>query len=150
MPGSGHGRDREAAAGPRTAARPAILTVDDEESIRKLLDTVLAPQYDHVAVASAEEAFEALDAQPFQLVITDLKLPGADGFYVCRGVKQRFPGTPVLMMTGMYGAQFASQALKEGVFSFPTKPIELARLLAVVQAALRHEAVAAGRHRGRA
>jgi DNA-binding NtrC family response regulator len=127
--------------------RAPILAIDDEESIRNLLVNFLSPTYECVAVETAEEAFEAMKKKAFRLVITDLKLPGASGFDVARHVKTRYPDTPVVMMTGMHGAQYARQALDEGVYSFLTKPIDMPRLIGLIQSALRHELLAASRRR---
>jgi DNA-binding NtrC family response regulator len=124
-----------------------ILAVDDEEPIRGLLKYYLGPKYDLVTTSSAEEAMEALSSRSFQLVITDIGLPGQTGFDLCESVKQRHPETVIMMITGLFDAQYAKRAIDAGVFSFLTKPIDFKRLMTVVEDALKHQAVLAARRK---
>lgn len=134
---------------PSTSSR-GILAVDDEEPIRGLLKYYLGPKYDLVTTSSAEEAMEALQARSFQLVITDIGLPGQTGFDLCETVKQGHPDTVIMMITGLFDAQYAKRAIDAGVFSFLTKPIDFKRLLTVVEDALKHQALLAARRAKRA
>ena len=127
-----------------------ILAVDDEEPIRGLLKYYLGPKYDLVTTSSAEEALEALQGRSFQLVITDIGLPGQTGFDLCESVKQKHPDTVIMMITGLFDAQYAKRAIDAGVFSFLTKPIDFKRLMTVVEDALKHQAVVAARRSKRA
>jgi DNA-binding NtrC family response regulator len=123
----------------------AILAVDDEEPIRGLLKYYLASKYQLVVAASAEEAIEVLGTRSFQLVITDIGLPGQSGFDLCEVVKQGHPDTVIMMITGLFDAQYAKRAIDAGVFSFLTKPIDFKRLMTVVEDALKHQGVLAAR-----
>jgi DNA-binding NtrC family response regulator len=134
---------------PSTSQR-GILAVDDEEPIRGLLKYYLGPKYDLVTTSSAEEAMEALQTRSFQLVITDIGLPGQTGFDLCETVKQNHPDTVIMMITGLFDAQYAKRAIDAGVFSFLTKPIDFKRLLTVVEDALKHQALLAARRAKRA
>jgi CheY-like chemotaxis protein len=83
-----------------------ILVVDDEKSIRRVLATVLEHGGYHVLQASdAQTALEAFGSAPsgVQLVLTDLSMPGTDGFALIRSLKSSAPGVPILAMTGMVG-----------------------------------------------
>jgi DNA-binding NtrC family response regulator len=133
-----------------STSQQAILAVDDEEPIRGLLKYYLAPKYDLVTTASAEEALEALSTRSFHLVITDIGLPGQTGFDLCEAVKQGHPDTVIMMITGLFDAQYAKRAIDAGVFSFLTKPIDFKRLMSVVEDALKHQAVVASRRSKRA
>ena len=124
-----------------------ILAVDDEEPIRGLLKYYLGPKYDLVTTSSAEEALEALSSRSFHLVITDIGLPGQTGFDLCESVKQNHPDTVIMMITGLFDAQYAKRAIDAGVFSFLTKPIDFKRLMTVVEDALKHQAVVAARRK---
>ena len=119
-----------------------VLVVDDDQQLLGLFRHYVAP-YACAFAASAEEAVELLRAQPFQLVLTDMKLPGASGFEVCRFAREHCPDAVLLMMTGMDGGQHATKALQAGVFHFVTKPIDFPRLLLLVEDAVRHQALAA-------
>ena len=129
---------------PSTSSQ-SILAVDDEEPIRGLLKYYLATKYQLVVAASAEEALEILGTRSFQLVITDIGLPGQSGFDLCEAVKQGHPDTVIMMITGLFDAQYAKRAIDAGVFSFLTKPIDFKRLMTVVEDALKHQAVVAAR-----
>ena len=133
-----------------SASTPGILAVDDEEPIRGLLKYYLASKYDLVTAASAEEAIEVLHGRSFHLLITDIGLPGQTGFDLCEAVKAKHPDTVIMMITGLFDAQYAKRAIDAGVFSFLTKPIDFKRLMTVVEDALKHQAVVAARRSKRA
>lgn len=135
---------------PSSNGSVGILAVDDEEPIRGLLKYYLGPKYELVTTASAEEALEALSSRSFNLVITDIGLPGQTGFDLCESVKQQHPDTVIMMITGLFDAQYAKRAIDAGVFSFLTKPIDFKRLMTVVEDALKHQAVLAARRSKRA
>jgi DNA-binding NtrC family response regulator len=91
-----------------------------------------------VTVESAENAFRLLERERFDVVLTDVKLPGASGFDVCDYVRARCPDTVLMMMTGMQGPVYARKAIEAGVFSFVTKPIEFGQLLTLIDSAFQH------------
>ena len=77
-----------------------ILVVDDELSMREVLEITLRQEgYDVTLADGGEAALRALDAAAFDLVVTDLRMRGVDGLAVLRAVKERAPGTAVLMLT---------------------------------------------------
>jgi two-component system response regulator HydG len=120
-----------------------VLIIDDEEGILRVIYDNLSPSFRCAKALSAEEAFQLLKAQPYQVVLTDLKLPGASGFDVCNHVREHYPETVLLMMTGMDGGRYASQALSAGVFHLVTKPIDFAQLHLLVKDAVRHQELSA-------
>jgi DNA-binding NtrC family response regulator len=124
-----------------------ILAVDDEEPIRGLLRYYLSSSYELVTAASAEEALDLLQTRSFPVVITDIGLPGKSGFDLCQSVQKAHPDTVVMMITGLFDAQYAKRAIDAGVFSFLTKPIDFKRLMTLIEDAFRHHAARAKRGR---
>ncbi len=120
--------------------RSRILVVDDEPSIRKVLQAHLARDGHAVETATdGAEAIGRLEAEPFDLVITDLKMPGVGGLEVLAHVRQNQPGLPLIVITAHGTVDSAVEALKLGAFDYITKPFDLAELRAAVDKALRAE-----------
>jgi len=104
----------------------AILLVDDEPLMRlSMVDALEAVGYDVHAVASGTEGIEVLRQKPFDLVITDLRLPGADGLTVLRATKDKSPETEVVMITAHGSVESAVGAMKLGAFDYITKPFQM-------------------------
>ncbi len=83
-----------------------------------------------------------LQNRTFHLLITDIGLPGAmDGFDLCERVQRHHPDTVMMMITGLFDAQYAKRAIDAGAFSFLNKPIDFRRLMPLIEDALRHQAV---------
>ena len=101
-----------------------ILVVDDEKIKRVTLADDLATQgHDVVAASDGEEALEYLQNGPFDVVVTDLKMPKLDGIELLRRIKQGpWPGLEVIMMTAYGSIPVAVEAVKLGAFDFLTKP----------------------------
>jgi len=120
-----------------TATPERILVIDDEEYMLALFDTILGKEgYTVVGVASGEEALQRLKTDEFDLVISDLVLPGIDGLAMFEQVKALQAQLPYILMTGYATVESAVAAMKEGVNDYLTKPIELEELKVVVQKAL--------------
>lgn len=137
---------------------PKILIVEDQASMQQLLEDFLGPAgFEIRCCNSATEACELLgidsssitsdnfdfgtaseesntlgsaEIPEFDLVLTDVKMPGMDGLEFCRRVKQRFAHLPVIVMTAYGSLETAVEALRAGAFDFVTKPVELALLKA--------------------
>ena len=106
-----------------------ILIIDDEPKMCKVLRFALEPDGYQVSTAgSAEEGLEKFGQDSFDLVITDLKMPGKDGLYVLGEVKKRNPQTEVIMMTAYATAQNAVEAMKKGAYDYIIKPFEMDEL----------------------
>jgi DNA-binding NtrC family response regulator len=101
-----------------------ILVVDDEKIKRVTLADDLAGQgHDVVAAADGAEALRVLEEERFDLVVTDLKMPGIDGLELLKRVKQSSPpGVEVIMMTAYGSIPVAVEAMKLGAYDFVTKP----------------------------
>ena len=116
---------------------PSVLIVDDEKHTREGLQQALSDNYDVSIAASADEAFNLLDAQPFDVVLTDLRMPGKSGLKVidkALGLPQR---PAVLMMTAYGNIDTAVEAMKRGAIDFLTKPVNIERLEVLIQRALK-------------
>lgn len=125
----------------------SILIVDDEEPIRRLLKMCLDPHYSCVTAGTAEEATLLLEPHRFNLVVTDIRMPGASGLELCQLVQQMSPETVVIMVSGMTDIQFAVQSMREGAFDYVTKPFDLDQVLIVVERALRYQALVEAKQR---
>jgi DNA-binding NtrC family response regulator len=104
--------------------RARVLVVDDKENILKLFARILDDGYQVTTASDGDRAISLVASQPFDLVITDLKMPGADGFEVLRAVKARAPGTEVIMMTAYATVQDAVEAMKQGAYDYLQKPFD--------------------------
>jgi len=114
-----------------------ILIVDDEKNILRVVSTTLKnEQYDVTTAQSAEEAIERFGRNGFDLVITDLKLPGQGGLDLLSFVKSQEPDMPVIMITAFGTIENAVDAMKRGAFNYLTKPVNPDELLTVVREAV--------------
>lgn len=129
-----------------TSALPRILIVDDEREITEILADLLNDHYDCLKAGSAEQALDCLRTSEFQLVISDITMPGMSGLEMIPHVKQLSPDTVVVMISGMQTVESAIGALRLGAFDYLMKPFDLRQVEAVVKRALEyHELVVAKR-----
>ena len=117
-----------------------ILIVDDEETIRKLLAHHLEASYDCVTASSVEEAMKLLTVSAFNLVMTDIKLPGASGIELCNFINASYPETVVVIVSGFTDDQMLNETNCRGVFDLIAKPFNLSHVSNVVERALQHQA----------
>lgn len=118
--------------------RQRALIVDDEPDIRELLEITLGRmKLDTRSARNIKEARELLAAEPFDLCLTDMRLPDGTGLDLVQHIQQRHPQVPVAMITAYGSLDTAVNALKAGAFDFLTKPVDLGRLRELVAAALR-------------
>lgn len=114
-----------------------ILLIDDEAIALANLTHVLQREgHDVVACKNGEDALAELAQGRFDLVLTDLKMPGLDGMDVLRRVRVDTPDTPVIMITGHATLDSAVEAMKAGAYHYLAKPFRLAEAREVVRAAL--------------
>jgi two-component system cell cycle response regulator DivK len=120
--------------------RASILVVEDNPDNMKLFAWTLEDGgYDYEGVASGEEALEALERQPFDLVLMDISLPGIDGKETTRRIKTqaRFAHLPVIAVTAHAIKGEAEAILASGVTALVTKPIDEEELLRTIRASIR-------------
>lgn len=116
---------------------PSVLIVDDEKHTREGLQQALSDTYDVTVAANADEAFNLMDAQPFDVILTDLRMPGKSGLKVIDKALA-LPNRPaVLMMTAYGNIETAVEAMKRGAVDFLTKPVNIERLEVLMQRALK-------------
>ncbi|MDE3156938.1 MAG: response regulator [Acidobacteriota bacterium] len=126
-----------AAPRPSTLARPRVLVVDDEASIRDLLAKTLAlAEYDVDVVPDGRSALERMRLYPYDLLIIDLKMPGMDGLSVIREAKRYKADLPVIIITGYSTEASAIEAVNLGVAGYLTKPFRVPQVLAAAAKAL--------------
>lgn len=114
-----------------------ILVVDDERSMREFLEIFLLKRGHDVTVAeSAEVAFDRLAKSEFDLVITDLRMPGKGGMDVLREAKRLWPDTQVMVMTAYSTTETAIEAMREGAYDYLGKPFKINEVGVVIDKAL--------------
>ncbi len=116
--------------------KPRIMIVDDERGMRELLETDLrlrdfAPR----GFASAAEAYDVFSREDFDVVLTDLRMPGMDGLEFCRRLVASRPDMPVIVMTAFGNLEAAIAAIRAGAYDFVTKPIEMELLELILRRA---------------
>ncbi len=113
--------------------RSSILVVDDEEIMRGFLRDVLVGEDYQVDVApTGEEAVDKVSRKRYDLVITDIKMPGIDGMGVLEQVKEFNPTTEVVVMTGYASLESAVESMKMGAADYITKPFNIDQIRIVV------------------
>src|SRR5271167_3702043 len=116
-----------------------LLIVDDERSMRESCGEVVhALGFNTQAADSPEHAYHALDTNPVDVVLLDLRLPGTGGLEVLREIKRRRPETLVIVMTGFATVQSAVQAMKLGAYDYITKPFNFDELRLVLERVTSH------------
>ncbi len=120
------------------STRQRALIVDDEPDIRELLEITLGRmKLDTRSARNVKEAREWLAREPFDLCLTDMRLPDGTGLDLVQHIQQRHAEVPVAMITAYGSLDTAINALKAGAFDFLTKPVDLGRLRELVATALR-------------
>jgi putative two-component system response regulator len=118
-------------------ARPRVLCVDDESVILQILRRLLEVQgFEPVTCGDPLLALTVFDEGSFDVVITDIHMPGMDGLAMMRSLRERQPELPVVVVTGHGTVDTAIQALREGATGMLVKPFTGAELLAEVRRAL--------------
>ncbi len=111
-----------------------ILVIDDEAIVRVSCERTLVPEgYEVTVVSSGHEGITAMEQEPFNLVLLDLKMPDMDGIEVLNKIKTSWPETKVVMVTGYSTVDTAVQALRLGAYNFIEKPFTPDTLLTAVK-----------------
>ena len=117
--------------------KPRLLILDDEQRMVDILAMVLRGEgYEVLAFVRADAALEALRSEPFDLLLTDLKMPGADGLTVLRQAKAIDLELPVILITAHATVATAIEAMRDGAFDYVEKPFDNDELKALVHRAL--------------
>ena len=108
--------------------KPNLLIVDDEEHTREGLELALEDKYEVFLASSAEESFNALEAEKFEVVLTDLRMSGDTGMKVIDFAVSHSSNPICIMMTAYGEVEVAVEAMKRGAFDFLSKPVNLEKL----------------------
>ncbi|MGE3402398.1 MAG: sigma-54-dependent transcriptional regulator [Vicinamibacterales bacterium] len=127
-----------------SSTRPHLLFVDDESALRSLMAERLNERGFEVAEAeSGEKALTLLDQFAFDIVITDLRMPGVDGAQVIAAARERYPGIIAIVITGYGTVKDAVDAIKKGASDFVAKPFQFDELMHVLHKALEQKRLSA-------
>ncbi len=114
------------------------LIVDDEADIRALLEITLSRMgLETVTAGNLRDAVRALESGPFQLCLTDMRLPDGLGIELVQRIQRDYPDLPVAVITAYGNAEDAVTSLKSGAFDFVTKPVSIDTLRRLVKSALK-------------
>ena len=115
-----------------------ILVAGEDEGMRTTLAANLEDQgHQVIACETGIEAIDYLRNNPLEIVITDLRLPDADGFEILEVVKEVNPDAALVLITGCGTLETAVKALNEGAFAYVTKPVSMGEVHGIVRSALR-------------
>jgi len=114
-----------------------ILVIDDEEIVRISCSRALTPEgFDLKLARNGADGLRMLAEEEFDLVLTDLKMPDMDGIEILRRVKEGWPQTEVVIITGYQTVDTAVRSIKLGAFDYVEKPFTPDKILSVVEAAV--------------
>ena len=116
----------------------AILIVDDDDSVRDVLYDLFSEEHLCHVAATAEQALAFIDEQPYDVVITDISMPGLSGLELLGHLRQTRPGTPVIVVSGIGDRTHAEGLTRLGAFDFILKPFRLEDIEKSVGRALEH------------
>lgn len=116
---------------------PTLLIVDDEKNTRDGLRNALSDAFEVYVAADVDGALQTIESMPADVILTDLKLGGADGMSLIQSVMKR-PNPPICIMMTAYGSvDTAVEAMKYGAYDFVTKPVNIDRLEILIKRAIR-------------
>ncbi len=119
------------------AAKPRILIADDEPlTLELIVERLQAEGYEVEVVSSGEEAIEAAKASNFNVVLTDLSMPGVSGMEVLAHISQNHPDTLVIVLTGFGTIETAVEAMKRGAYDYLSKPANLDEIIITLKRAI--------------
>ena len=120
----------------RKEKRPSILLADDERGTREVLAKFLRMQYDVTLAEDGGIALNLLERNNYDLVLTDIRMPGADGLAVLHKTLEKDPAPPCILFTAYGSIETAVDAMRKGAFDFVTKPVNFDQLEIVIARAL--------------
>lgn len=104
---------------------PKVLVVDDDDAIRDTLYELLSEEYACQTAETAEKAFARLEAETYDVVLTDISMPGLSGLELLGHIRQKFANTPVIIISGIGDQEHAQGLIRLGAFDFILKPFSL-------------------------
>ena len=123
-----------------TDTAPRILVLDDETAqCRILVESLHEWGFDSIPAQTAHHALDLLDSAPFDMVVSDVKMPGMDGLEFVRRIRHAYPTLPALLITAFPDIRQAVDAVKDGALDYLVKPIDLDELRDLVKNAIGRE-----------
>ena len=120
--------------------RRNVLVVDDDEGVRlSYLRSLEGARCDVEAVPDGDEALRAMERNAFDLVMLDLRMPGTDGMTVLRTIKERWPESEVVVITGYPSIESAKEAIRLGANDYFAKPVGPDEIIKAASTALQHK-----------
>lgn len=117
-----------------------VLIVDDDETVRlAYLRSLRGAWCDVEAVADGSAALRAMERQPYDLVVLDLRMPGIDGMSVLKTIKEKWPESEVVVITGYPCVETAKEAVKLGAHDYLAKPVGPDDVIRAASAAMREK-----------
>ena len=113
-----------------------LLIVDDDAAIRGMLYDLFSDRYECHTASMADEAFQYLEVEDYDAIITDIAMPGISGVELLKRVQLRDENTPVILISGKGSEQDSKTLLALGAFAYVTKPFDLAEIEQVVERAV--------------
>lgn len=114
--------------------KDAILVVDDETPLLEMYQSALSPHFEVVTASTVKEAEFALHKRPFRVVVADHLMPGGNGLSFLVHVREEYPETARILVTGYMKPEMLLRAVNEAaVFRYLVKPVELKELISVVK-----------------
>ena len=105
-------------------AKSNVLVVDDDEVVRlSHLRSLKSVSCDAEAVEGGEDALRMMERHPFDVVLLDLRMPGMDGMAVLRTIKEKWPASEVVVITGYPTIETAKEAVRLGAYDYLAKPV---------------------------
>ena len=120
----------------RKEKRPSILLADDERGTREVLAKFLRMQYDVTLAEDGVIALNLLERNNYDLVLSDIRMPGADGLAILQKTLEKDPAPPCILFTAYGSIETAVDAMRKGAFDFVTKPVPLVEYCFPLQHAL--------------
>lgn len=131
--------------------RASILVVDDEEVVRRSYSAILAgSRCDAQTAGDGDEAMKAMEQHPYDVVLLDLRMPGADGMTVLKAMKQKWPESEVVVITGYPSVETAKEAVRLGAYDYLAKPVGPEDVISATLGALLRKRYALRRKAGEA
>ncbi len=121
-----------------TTQKSRVLLVDDSQTVRKMFSTYLSPRFICAEAASFDEALAVLRTDEFDVVITDIIMPGLSGIELLRKIIGEYPNIAVIVVSGVDRPQRALDAMRLGAFDYIIKPCEPEVLEITVERAIKH------------
>ncbi len=119
----------------------SLLIVEDNTELRELLARYLGEQYHCVTAATAEEAVAALARSYFNLILTDVILPGASGLELCQIARAKYPEAIVIIMSASPDLHYEVEATRQHAFNYLRKPFSISQLESTLEHSLRHQSL---------